>query len=267
MSKKPLGRGLSDLGLDVLLSHTSWETQETVSTLALELIDPDPLQPRRDFDPEMLDQLAQSIKQHGIIQPIIVTPHQGRYVIVAGERRYRAAHMAGLKSVPVWSRKLSEQDRHVFALIENMQREDLNPIEQALSMQHLVAEHNLTQQNLSDILGSSRSHVANMMRLLTLDDGVQHALMQKDIDFGHARTLVGLDVSDQKKLLEVIKRRGLNVRQTEALLRERKKKEVIEPQEYCKITRKESWHQLTVRTQNGDFIDALQAFIQQWNTQ
>ena len=265
MSKQPLGKGLSDLGLDVLLSNPSLGNENNMHTLPLHVIDPDPLQPRQDFDPNMLSQLAESIRQHGVIQPIIVTPVGNRYVIVAGERRYRAAQMAGLKNVPVWSKQLSLQDRKIIALIENIQREDLNPIEQAQGMQRLLSEHNLTQQHLAEVLGNSRSHVTNMLRLLSLEEAIQEALIKKSIDFGHARTLVGLDQDAQLNMLKIITRRGLNVRQTEAWVRNDKQKKPQVLQEYFRVAQNGPWHKLTLRTEDAALVEALKNLIKQWD--
>ena len=162
-------------------------------------IDPNANQPRKHFDSEALEGLAQSIKTYGIVQPLIVRRVGDRYSIIAGERRYRAARMAGLKTVPVVVKEYSDAELMEVSLVENLQREDLNPIEEAQAMQMLMTEHKLTQEELSERLGKSRSAVANTLRLLTLPEGVRALVESGELSSGHARCLVSLK-SDESKL-------------------------------------------------------------------
>lgn len=269
MSKQVLGKGLRELGLDVLLSHSSWKEESGWQQLALHLIDPDPEQPRQHFDPEMLEQLAISIQRHGILQPILVMPVNGRYRLIAGERRFRAAQMAGLKVIPALSRELSTQDIRMVALVENIQREDLSPIEQAISMQRLVTDHQLTHQLLAESVGTSRSQVSNLLRLLTLDEVVQQAVSSKAIDMGHARCLVGLDAEEQINWLNVIVKRNLSVRQVEAMMQRQHSED--KPIKACKpsysVKKKGDWFQLKLNTLSPELVDAVNALIESWDKQ
>lgn len=267
MSKQALGKGLSDLGLDVLLSNSSWQTDSTWQKLSLDLIDPDSTQPRKHFDQEALEQLASSIKQHGVLQPILVTPSGNRYKLVAGERRFRAACLAGLKTIPAWSRVLEPKDIKIIALVENLQREELSPIEQAVSMQTLIEEHKLTHQSVADVLGSSRSHVTNLLRLLSLESDIQLAISQKLITMGHARCLVGLSSVEQKKYLDLIVARSLSVRQIEELLNRPKEKKQKVYTESCVVKKRGNWYNLRLQTSNNLLVKAIETLINNWKIQ
>ncbi|MDR1569674.1 MAG: ParB/RepB/Spo0J family partition protein [Oscillospiraceae bacterium] len=188
MKPKGLGRGL-----DALLSDVSEENSNNIREIPLGDIDPNRDQPRKQFEPEALRQLADSIAQAGIIQPIIVCPTDGRYQIVAGERRWRAARLAGLTVIPAIIREADTIGRMEIALIENLQREDLNPMEEALAIRALMDECGLTQESVSQRLGRSRSAIANQLRLLTLPAPIQELVAGGKLSAGHARTLAALD--------------------------------------------------------------------------
>ncbi len=186
----------------------------------LQLIDPNPMQPRREFDAAALADLAVSIQHHGLLQPLIVSPSGGRYRLIAGERRLRAAQQAGLTEVPAIVREASEQQRLELALIENIQREDLNPLEEAAGYLRLQNEFNLTQEQVAERVGKSRSQVANTERLLSLSAPIQEALRQGKITVGHAKVILSLETeAEQQKFFEMLVREGLPVRLAEAKMR------------------------------------------------
>jgi ParB family chromosome partitioning protein len=190
------------------------------SELPVDLIQRGKYQPRRDMAPESLRELADSIIAQGVIQPISVRPIANqRYEIIAGERRWRAAQLAGLDVIPVVIRDVSDQAAIAMALIENIQREDLNPIEEAVSLQRLQQEFDLTQQEVATAVGKSRSTVANLLRLMTLQEDVQRLVEHGDLEMGHARALLGLEGPNQSQAARTVVAKGLTVRQTEALVR------------------------------------------------
>jgi ParB family chromosome partitioning protein len=192
-----------------------------VAVVALDNLEPNPLQPRSEWDDAQLEELAASIRAHGVIQPLIVTQGIGRkqYQIVAGERRWRAAGKAGLLEVPVLIRDLSSMQALEIALVENVQRADLNPIEEALAFRQLVAEFGLTQEQVAARVGKSRSAIANTLRLLDAPEEIRAAVLQGVISAGHARALLAAKTRELQLLLfEQIVQRGLNVRQTERLV-------------------------------------------------
>ncbi|NLX82881.1 MAG: ParB/RepB/Spo0J family partition protein [Clostridiales bacterium] len=215
MKKSALGRGL-----DALFPQASQEGE--VLQVSLNLLDPNPNQPRKDFDEDALNELAASIKQIGLLQPILVTPENGRYRIIAGERRFRAALKARLGQVPVLIRSLPEQERVLAALIENLQREDLNAMEAALAVRQLMEEGSLTQEEAAQQLGKSRPAVANLLRLLQLDKHVQQMVREGLLSEGHARVLAGVKQSGrQVALANLTVAKGLSVRALEALAKEK----------------------------------------------
>ncbi|MFC3851518.1 ParB/RepB/Spo0J family partition protein [Salinispirillum marinum] len=188
--------------------------------LALDSLQRGQYQPRRDMTPEGLEELAASIRSQGVIEPIVVRSiTTGHYEIIAGERRWRAAKMAGLDSIPVVIREVSDEDAIAMALIENIQREDLNPVEEASALQRLQKEFELTQQEVADIVGKKRATVANLLRLLNLSSEVRRMLEHGDLEMGHARALLAVDGPDQVKLAQEVVAKALNVRQTEALVK------------------------------------------------
>ncbi|MFH1132637.1 MAG: ParB/RepB/Spo0J family partition protein, partial [Pseudomonadota bacterium] len=192
MKRKALGRGLS-----ALIPESSGPTEQTghdFFSCPIEALQPSEVQPRTFFDNDFLEELAASIKEQGIIQPLVVRPlNQGKYAIVVGERRWRAAQKAGLHEVPVVIREVSDQQALEMALVENLQRQDLNPIERAVAFKSMIEEHNHTQDQLAKKLGQDRSTVANTLRLLKLPQAAQDALVSNKISSGHARALLGID--------------------------------------------------------------------------
>lgn len=193
---------------------------KTLTELAVDLIQRGKYQPRKDMDPESLQELANSIKAQGVMQPIVVRAISDRkYEIIAGERRWRATQLAGLDTIPVVIRQVSDEAAIAMALIENIQREDLNPIEEAFSLQRLQQEFELTQQEVADAVGKSRSTVANLLRLMSLQADVRRLVEHGDLEMGHARALLALEGGDQSHAAGAVVSKGLSVRQTEALVR------------------------------------------------
>lgn len=224
-----LGRGLSALmgedEDDLQFSPVIDSPAETVSLVDISSLVPSPYQPRRVFTTDALADLVLSIKEKGVLQPLLVrkNPKQtSDYEIIAGERRFRASKMAGLKKVPVIIKDFSDKDALEVALIENLQREELNPLEEAEAYKRLLKEFSYTQENLSRVIGKSRSHLANMMRLLDLPDEVKSLVEQKDLTVGHARAI--LASSDPISLALDVVKKGYSVRQTEKLANRKNKK-------------------------------------------
>ena len=220
MAKKKMG-GLGK-GLDLLFADLPETTADdaAASTLPLREIEPDPAQPRKKFDDDALNQLADSITENGLLQPIAVRPKKlgTGYIIIAGERRWRAARLAGLDEVPVIIKDVSDEQAAALALIENLQREDLNPIEVAEGCHQLIEKYGLTQETASKKLGKSRSAVTNSLRLLALPEDVRRKVSAGVLSAGHAKVLLGLPTQDlMRQAAEEIEANGLNVRQTEAL--------------------------------------------------
>ena len=219
--KRGLGKGLDALFAD----NAPEDEQKTVVTLHLTEIEPNRDQPRKEFDPDALAQLADSIKRHGVLQPLVVRPipGTGTYQIVAGERRWRASRMAGLTDVPVVIRELDDSETAEIALIENLQREDLNPIEEAEGYDGLMNTFGLTQDEISRRVGKSRPAVANALRLLSLPGPVLDLVKKGELSAGHARTLLALDDPDQMAVLAArIVSEGLSVRAIEKILRQKR---------------------------------------------
>lgn len=225
-SKSVLGRGLDDLGngrgLDALIDTGDVKTQgsSNLSEISISDIEPNPNQPRREFDQTALSELANSIKEIGIIQPITLRQMpNAKYQIIAGERRWRASQIAGLATIPAYIRTVEDESVMELALVENIQREDLNAIEIALAYEHLSETTGMTQEKIAERVGKSRAAVTNYMRLLKLPAQVQMALKNKDIDMGHARALLSLDSpSTQIKLFKEIQKNGYSVRKVEELV-------------------------------------------------
>lgn len=223
--KRGLGRGL-----DALLGGASVSTMQEqavqadvreLQELPLDVIQRGKYQPRRDIDPVNLEELAQSIKAQGVMQPIVVRAiGGGRYEIIAGERRWRASQQAGLEKIPALIRDVSDEAAIAMALIENIQREDLNPIEEAVALQRLQQEFQLTQQQVADAVGKSRVTVSNLLRLIALPDEIKTLLSHGDLEMGHARALLGLPAEQQIDGARHVVARGMTVRQTEALVRQ-----------------------------------------------
>jgi len=215
MTRKALGRGL-----EALLGETA--AAEQITELDLDLIDPNPHQPRTRYDEGRLRELADSIRAHGLVQPIVVRRRGLRYEIIAGERRWRAAQLAGLLKVPAVVRDVPDEQVLELSLIENIQREDLNPIEEAHAYQRLIEQLGLTQEEIARRVGRDRTSIANSLRLLRLPGEVQALIEEGKISFGHAKALLGLSSAEaQKQLAQEIVARGLSVRETEAAVRRR----------------------------------------------
>ena len=236
-------------GLDALISTDAVRTQgsSTINEIAIDQIEANPNQPRREFDDEALQDLANSIKEIGIIQPITLRQiADNRFQIIAGERRWRASHLAGLKALPAYIRTIKDENVMEMALVENIQREDLNAIEIALAYEHLLESNGMTQEKVSERVGKSRTAITNYLRLLKLPAQVQMALQKKEIDMGHARALLALDSPAlQIKLFKEILKNGYSVRKVEELVQTLKngddiesgKKKIIArnqlPEEFC----------------------------------
>ena len=223
--KFTLGQGLGR-GLDALISTEAVRTSGSSSIGEIELaqIEANPNQPRREFDKESLQELADSIAEIGVIQPITLRKvSDEKYQIIAGERRFRASQMAGKETIPAYILEASDENTMEMALIENIQREDLNAMEIALAYQQLIEQHNLSQEQLSKRVGKGRATVANFLRLLRLPAAIQMALKEKSIDMGHARALLSLESpSEQIALFKEIQQKSYSVRQVEEIVREKK---------------------------------------------
>ena len=216
--RRGLGRGLSALMADVGVTGADAPPRRPDLMLPVESLHPNPDQPRRDFDPAALEELAASIRARGVIQPLIVRPRaEGGYEIVAGERRWRASQLAQRHEVPVLVREFSDTEVLEIAIIENIQRADLNPIEEAMGYRQLMDRFGHTQERMAEALSKSRSHIANLLRLLTLPDEVQRHLREGRLSAGHARALI--TTPDPAALARQVIAKGLSVRETEALAR------------------------------------------------
>ena len=238
-------------GLDALISTDAVRTQgsSTINEIAIDQIEANPNQPRREFDDEALQELAHSIREIGIIQPITLRQTaENRFQIIAGERRWRASQLAGLKAIPAYIRTIKDENIMEMALVENIQREDLNAIEIALAYEHLLEGSGMTQEKVSERIGKSRTAITNYLRLLKLPAQVQMALQKKEIDMGHARALLALDSPAlQIKLFKEILKNGYSVRKVEELVQALKngddiesgKKKIIArnqlPEEFCEL--------------------------------
>lgn len=216
--KFTLGRGL-----DALISTETVQTtgSQSIGEIEISLIEANPNQPRREFDETALNELADSIRELGVIQPITLRKTEGdKYQIIAGERRYRASQIAGKSTIPAYILKADDEDTMEMALIENIQREDLNALEIALAYQQLIEQHNLSQEQLSKRVGKGRATIANFLRLLRLPATIQMALKEKRIDMGHARAILSLDnPAEQIKLFHEIETNGYSVREVEEKVR------------------------------------------------
>jgi ParB family chromosome partitioning protein len=266
--KKGLGRGLDALlgarQLEPEAADTpeqatsSASASETITILPIELIQRGRYQPRRDFDPESLRELADSIAAQGVIQPIVVRPiGERRYEIVAGERRWRAAQQTGLSEIPVVVREVDEQSAIAIALIENIQRDDLNPLEEASALQRLLSDFGLTHQQAAEAVGKSRTTVTNLLRLLELNDDVKDSLQKGRLEMGHARALLGLRGPQQSNAAAQVAARGLSVRETEKLVRRLQQEENEAP-----TKDREPALDPNVRRLQDDLTDRLGARVQ-----
>lgn len=258
-NKDALGKGIRSLlqNINTDLKNTEGALKPQVVEaatgalrIAVENIETNPKQPRKDFDQTALDELAQSIKLHDIIQPITVSRlHGNKYRLISGERRWRAAKLAGLKDIPAFVRQANDQDLLELALLENLQREDLNAMEIALSYKRMMDELNHTQEQVAERMGKDRSTVTNYIRLLRLPPDIQIAVRNGEISMGHARALINVDTIDKQLFIfDEIKTKGLSVRQTETLVRniykEKEEKKTVEalPAAYQRVEDKLATH-------------------------
>ena len=241
--KEPVKAGSRGLGkgLDALLSTDGIpeDKRDSVVELKINDISPNTDQPRKTFNEEALNELAASIKENGVIQPIIVTKKDNGYIIVAGERRWRAARIAGLKVIPAIVRELTDQQTMEQALIENLQREDLNPLEEAFAMDNLLKTHKLTQEDLARKLGKPRATIGNTVRLINIDESLHDFIRNGDLSAGHAKALLSLDdPKDQVDVANVILAKEMTVRQAEEYVKKFKYNKE-HPEEAAKAPRKE----------------------------
>lgn len=227
--QKGLGKGLGALLSDYTLPQ---EQQDGLRLLPIQKVEPNPFQPRRDFDPEALADLAESIAQHGIVQPLTVRElPTGYYQIIAGERRWRAARQAGLSEVPALVIEADDRKTMELALIENLQRQDLNPVEEALGYQSLMQDHKLTQEDVAQRVGKSRPAVANALRLLNLEEDLLELLRQGKLTAGHARAILGVpDGKKRREIAQKVTALDLSVRQTELLCKNLSREKKKEPE-------------------------------------
>ena len=263
-----LGRGLDAL---IDTTHVTTAGSSSISEIALSKIYANPNQPRHTFDEEALDELAQSIAKHGVISPITLRKdNDGRYMIIAGERRYRASKMAGLQTIPAYIRTAKDEQVMEWALIENIQREDLDAIEIALAYQRLMDDYDLTQERMSERVGKKRATVANYLRLLKLPAEIQLGIKEKKIDMGHARAILGSPSPEQQhSIYKKILQQGLSVRKGEELVSESKPKQVakkapisfVEQQrlltEHLRLPVKITGKKVTISFRNEDELNAL----------
>ena len=218
--RRALGRGLSALLPDKGKASPSLETAAAVRSIELKRVETNPAQPRRTFDPQAIEELAQSIRMDGIIQPVVVRQQGDRYLLVVGERRLRASRLAGLSHIPAIVREISDDRLLEVALVENIQREDLNPIEVATALRTMASELDLSHEDLAERTGKNRTTVTNLLRLLRLPEDIQQLVAEKRLSMGHARAVLALnDVDQQRALAEKAAAQGFSVRQTERAVR------------------------------------------------
>ncbi|MFR8085101.1 MAG: ParB/RepB/Spo0J family partition protein [Faecalimonas sp.] len=235
MKKRGLGKGLDALFssdevmepqeeyMPVSENPSSEESKEVVQTVDIYTVEPDREQPRKNFDPEKLQELSDSIRQYGVLQPLLVQKEKDYYKIIAGERRWRAARLAGLTEIPVIVKEFTPQDSMAVSLIENLQRQNLNPMEESMAYQKLLTEFSMTQEQVAEKLGKSRSAIANSLRLQNLPEAVQKSISEGMISMGHAKVLLGLeDPAEQARLAVRIIGEKLTVRELEQILAEKK---------------------------------------------
>ncbi len=223
-------KGLGSLGVDVLLSTpvepvaattTAGDSSDSagLNYVAVDLIDRSPYQPRQHISAEGIQELADSIRSQGLIQPVVVRKLADRYELIAGERRWRAAQLAGLQEIPAVIKEVNDQAAAAMALVENLQREDLNPVEEAYAISNLIKQFNWTHQEVADAVGKARATISNSLRLLDLSGSVRELIKQKQISMGHARALLALPKDQQEALAQTIVDKHLSVRQVEQLIR------------------------------------------------
>lgn len=218
-SKKALGRGLGAIFEDVEDAYRQGGLVESVREIKISRIVPNPYQPRKYFNEEAIKELSESIKKHGLLQPIIVVQKDDHYMLLAGERRFRATKEAGLDSIRAIVADIESENLRELALIENIQREDLNPIELAIAYKELIEEYKITQDGLSEIIKKSRTQITNTLRLLSLDANTRELVMHKKLSQGHAKVIIGLELEDERMVVNTILGQKLSVRETESLVK------------------------------------------------
>ena len=222
MERKALGKGIS-----ALIPERESEGQDKIVYVQTDQIKPNPLQPREDFDSQGLEELTQSIREKGVIQPLLVRRKGDFYELIAGERRLRAANILGLKEIPILVKDVEDKDSLELALIENIQRQGLNPIEEAHAYQHLIDKFNVTQDKISEVLGKARVTITNTLRLLKLPHEIQAEIKKGRISFGHGRALLEIeDANEQRRLAQDVVSKGLSVRELENLIKTHRPKGV-----------------------------------------
>jgi len=225
MERKALGKGLGALIPERVVEGVSHK--EEIIYVQSNQVKPNPFQPREDFDQQSIEELAQSIKEKGVIQPLLVRRRGDNYELIAGERRLRAANILGLKEIPIIVRDVSDQDSLELALIENIQREGLNPIEEAHAYQHLIDKFKVTQEKISEVLGKARVTITNTLRLLKLPHEIQQEMKKGRISFAHGRALLEIeDANHQRRLAQDIIAKGLSVRELESLIKTNRPKSI-----------------------------------------
>ena len=237
MKKTRLGRGLGELlgEIDTAYENENNSSTHKIEEIDVELIIPNPNQPRKNFDPSQIAELSASIKQHGLLQPINITRDGDKFVLIAGERRLKATKQAGFKTINAIIINIADNKLSELALIENIQREDLNIMELANSYNQLINEHGLTHEDLSKKVSKSRSSITNTLRLLNLSQFAQNKLSDNDITLGHAKVMIGLDEKQQKQIIDSIIGQKLNVRDTENIIKNIKSKTNIKTDKSLKI--------------------------------
>lgn len=263
MERKALGKGIG-----ALIPEKDLEKGEKIIRVPLNNIKPSPLQPRENFDPQSLEELTQSIKEKGVIQPILVRRRGENYELIAGERRLRAANMLNLKEIPVIVKEVDDRDSLELSLIENIQRQELNPIEEARAYQYLIDKFELTQERLSEVLGKARVTVANTLRLLKLPLEIQDEIKKGRLSFGHGRALIEMsDLNQQRRLAQEVISKGLSVRELESLIKMRrpatphhKKRQALHSEPYVAVLEEELQHifatkvRITKRKKRGHIL-------------
>ncbi len=235
-------KGLGNLGVDILLStpmasaptDASGKPSSGLDYVPIDLIDRSPYQPRQSMTEQGLDELAESIKSQGLIQPVVVRKTAKRYELIAGERRWRAAQRAGLEEIPAVIKEVNDQSAAAMALIENLQRENLNPIEEAHAMANLTKEFDWTHQQVADVLGKARATVTNMLRLLELPKQVRELIRENKLSMGHARAILALPANLQEKVAQQVVNKNLSVRQCEQVIRKLSNNDVKSPSKEIK---------------------------------
>lgn len=250
MAKKALGRGLGAIFEDVEEAYRQefQQNSSSVKEISIELITPNPYQPRLSFNEEALKELSESIKKHGLLQPIIVIKKDNGYMLLAGERRLRASKLAGFKNIKAIVADYESEKLRELALIENIQREDLNPIELAKSYQELIDEYNITQEGLREIVHKSRAQITNTIRLLSLSEKTKKLISEGKISQGHAKIIVGLDEKTEETIINTILGQHLSVRETENLVKQ--VKSGLKPSEKTKAINVIEFHDLLSDIQN-----------------